>query len=982
MSLVSSTSGGHAHKVVKESADLPGVLKRKIYRDGGGKNKHLLQAKYEDLQQELLSTKQAIVRHVIQSRAIEQSKNDLVLIQQSLHRTILEKNDPDLLKYLEIRKLATFYAFNNQYPNYALHRIDQSMSWKYSGLVQYLIEKLSKYSNHEFKQALESNTIEDISLDLYTQIVSNATHFMISMKDIESMFNLGKEMYEASVTMNSPSNTTLWEVLKRKLYRKLLHLYILQQAVLYITDAEKKLQYKEHFQFKIDKSDRPKSQQSQNPNNASILDSQRIFTSSSIDPFHQNDNKSLLSASLSSLELKKPSTASSSINHGKKNKKHPQQPSVLLPKLQLEKELEKSRQQQFYLKEQIVQNFHEIVLQDSQLRKQQQTPSISSSMTSLSSSHGNSSLPIISPRYNSRPIATPAIKQYYYNIGLNKLFLFLQDRYLKKLYQKKFLTWQKYLIQCQNEKNVINFCKQASYYRFFRVFQYNIVRRIYTRFSTWSKYCKYYKQREQLSAVITMQRFWRGYLARKARKQVTAQRAAKCINGIIRIFAAKKLLRYRRIKVLQRKSAKKIESAWYKSRFRLSINQRVLAKRKIRYIQLMQRVYRGYKGRLRAKKRKQFLQMISGATKFQSLFRRYQAVIRVEKMRIRRNRLLASILIQKHIRRKLQAAKFAVVWKRHQKAKIIQYAWYYYKARCVRFEHVKWWKALDIQRVVRGRIGRKRFQHFYDLHQAELKRRAAAVKVIEPIILGYATRRRLKDILNSYLQRRQRAARVIQVRLKAITLGIKARQRVEEMRALGALVLARERGALKIQTQIRRKLATVRVKRLLDKKLIEIQREEMKIPYYFRIKKRYYLSQNTYHYQYVLRIQCLARRFLARRKVERRKEERKNDVFESIRSHSFKSGSSFDSQSIKMMSAQFLLASRSGKLSEKDSQRLKEFRELEVVRSYFAVIVQRYYRGFHIRSNFKRNKAIPALIWFCRETKVRFHIKQFLRNYR
>ena len=144
-----------------------------------------------------------------------------------------------------------------------------------------------------------------------------------------------------------------------------------------------------------------------------------------------------------------------------------------------------------------------------------------------------------------------------------------------------------------------------------------------------------------------------------------------------------------------------------------------------------------------------------------------------------------------------------------------------------------------------------------------------------------------------------------------------------------------------------------------------------------------------YHYHKLVKIQCLARRYLARRKVARRKLERANDAFESLRTFDIQSLSrkgTMDPESmklsIKMFAAQFAEAERSGKLSEKDRAKLREFRESEVVRAYFIVIVQRYVRGFVTRSTLRRTTMIPVLVWFCRETIVRAKIRQFLINYR
>jgi hypothetical protein len=869
-----STSNSTDSHMLQDSVALATEVKRRILKDGG-KNRNLLTKKIKNLQQELKVTKQNIVQHVLQSRAIEQSKAHLMVIQQSLHSVLMEKNEPEFLQTVERRKNAITFNYTSNYPLHSLQLIDHLIDWNFPGLLKHLIDKLYTYSNKDFINALEANPLSDdqITVELYIQIVSNGTNFMLSNLEIEEMYHRGESIYSFEQARRSPEelqkkNITLWSTLKRILYRKLIFLYVIQQASLFINELEKKLHQKEHFQYQL-KSDslHHGSISSAIPHSTTAHGKSSVRSHLSSISVDSLPSKNLLSSSLTSLDLKKkklPPTSTTSLTT------YSSASTTSSPRSKLEIELQKSLLQQNMLQEKIISNFNQIVLQESQERKEEFHLQKGKEMllnplesSILSSQQG---MQLLSKK---KLHPTPAMKQYYFNIGFTKLFQFLSHSYLQKLLQRRFNQWRKITSFVTLSTKITSCLKQVGYYRLLRVLEFNQIRRLSNRLDDWKLSHQKYKQRERLSAAINIQRFWRGFLARRLRQKISSERAATCINGIMKIFFAKKMLRFHRLKKLQQLSSSKIAFSWKKCKFRHIINQRIEQKRQMKSIYLIQRIYRGHRGRKKAKARQHYLHMIKGALKLQSLFRRYKATIRVDRIRYHKKRLWASILIQKHIRRKLQGLRFNKIWKRHCQAKLLQYFWLCCKAR-KRYKHLLHIRsAKRIQRIIRGKLGRNRFAYFCEQNRQRLLRRQQAILRLKPLLLGWITRRKYGPLLQSHYSKRNKAAATLQMHFQAIILGQKTRQHLQELQKLELLDRLKWKAAIKIQTRMRMFLAKRLVNYLIEQRKRRELLEELKIPYYYRLKKTYISQQNTFHYKYAVRIQCLIRKFLARHKIKR-----------------------------------------------------------------------------------------------------------------
>jgi hypothetical protein len=357
--------------------------------------------------------------------------------------------------------------------------------------------------------------------------------------------------------------------------------------------------------------------------------------------------------------------------------------------------------------------------------------------------------------------------------------------------------------------------------------------------------------------------------------------------------------------------------------------------------------------------------MVKGAMKLQCLFRRFRAVIRVEKLRYRKLRIESATTIQKTFRRKLAYNRFAIIYDRNMRAKIIQYAWWCYKARVEANKRLRQRRIVKIQMIVRGKLGRKRFAYFDAIRQAIRQRRQEAVETIKPLMIGHLTRKRWKDRLTAHYSKRQSAAKVMQLFLVTRMLGITARRRVMTIRSRNALMNQEYKAARTIQCLVRRKLAYLRVKDRLIARNEEERLARLKVPYYFRLKDTYYSNQNIYHYKYCLRIQCLMRCHLARKKVARVRQQKEDEYQESLKLA--QNIHNLDSESLRR-----LMSSKSGMFEE----------QILALKNSTAIKIQRIIRGFCVRRRLAKRKAIKLLKWFCMETKVRHCIRKMRAAYR
>lgn len=472
---------------------------------------------------------------------------------------------------------------------------------------------------------------------------------------------------------------------------------------------------------------------------------------------------------------------------------------------------------------------------------------------------------------------------------------------------------------------------------------------------------------ERLAAVIEVQRYWRGCLNRLRRWHLVRKYAATLIQSATRRKIARRVVRYRRMHEHFKSSVRKIEKAYMQFRWKLigrnirefKIQQNMAAN--------IQRVFRGYLGRRRVRKIRLRIRRIRGATKMQSLWRRYKATLRVDKLSTRRKRLRAAAKIQSVARGMIGRIRAARIKEIYTSARKIQCLVRCRRARKEHLRRLRWRSAIRIQRIARGRQGRKRFQIRKERHLAYLlNRRVARIRLV-PYFLGWRTRRVWLPRVRKHVARRRAAIIVIQKWMRR-SLAQRRVAKIRHDRAVEAARIAKEladeefqrmrrlKAAGKIQRVMRGVMARkrVRVLRVAYNLSLDSKRERMK--HYWRLKEDYYRDQNMFHRPFLLKIQCF---FRTRRAVWRVRALRRQRA----------------ARNIQRAWARFK-AIRAAK------RRAAKLRYIRLQLNLAATDIQKIVRGFMGRYEFKRHEMAEINKWFLHEIKSLGLIGKALQNFR
>jgi hypothetical protein len=447
-------------------------------------------------------------------------------------------------------------------------------------------------------------------------------------------------------------------------------------------------------------------------------------------------------------------------------------------------------------------------------------------------------------------------------------------------------TWRKAVEVVRVETMCLAFKQRLAAFRMLQVLEFSCARTIYGAMQTLKEFVARQKEGEYHGAVQQLQRCWRGSLGRHRVKMKQRNGAATTVQSVMRLYLAKKatkeLMRIRRLRAYVRK----IEVNWKSHVWQRTMKKVFQLQKTICNAKIIQRVYRGCRGRRRFAELDLLRKKGRCAVKFQSVWRRYRAIMRVEIMLLNRRAGSSAIMIQKVFRGFIKRVAFSALRLIHRKAKVIQYLALRRRAYKEMMRRKRLKCAIIIQRVTRGHLGRKRFALIKKDALSAFEAYWAAVKVVAPIILGYATRKRWAPRVAAHLARRRAAANVLQKHFRAILLGQKARVRVRQLRAAKTLLHRQNVVAVVIQRRVRGILG--RAKARQRKKKLEVQREEFnKLPYYYRMKDEYYRTQNMYHRSKVVKIQCAIRRRLARDKVWRVRRDQKARIIQRMAMRKF-----------------------------------------------------------------------------------------------
>ncbi len=326
-----------------------------------------------------------------------------------------------------------------------------------------------------------------------------------------------------------------------------------------------------------------------------------------------------------------------------------------------------------------------------------------------------------------------------------------------------FLHWRKY---CQFQKAELIcrcFLKHYAAFRMFTVMELAQIRSLYFSMGKYKAFIGYYQSKEQLAATLEIQRYWRGGIARLQCRRRKLYAAATNIQKIVRRHLVRKVIVARRRLVLMKSSVRSIETVWKRFRWKRTLKKLFQLQKLNRQATKIQALLRGHRGRVRFMRLYVTRRKMLGALAFQCLWRRYRATVHVNMLRTKRRRNLAAICIQKRIRGFQARRRFAVRIRVHRCAILIQYCCICYKARVKVTAFRRLRGARLIQRVARGRAGRRRAANYLAAKHAKERLVELALRTISAVVLGYRTRRVWGPVVAAHMTRRSNAALIMQV---------------------------------------------------------------------------------------------------------------------------------------------------------------------------------------------------------------------------
>lgn len=568
---------------------------------------------------------------------------------------------------------------------------------------------------------------------------------------------------------------------------------------------------------------------------------------------------------------------------------------------------------------------------------------------SITSMYGTALVPIQAIRTHKKAL------EKFQQIAIDKLFSSLQVLYIRHM-RFMLLRWRK-SVEVVNIANMCNsFIMHTGAFRILQILELSCAKSVHRAMNTLKSVVLVQKEREQFTASLEVQRYWRGSLERNRIKSQKLNKAATQIQSIVRVFIAKRKFEDKKRNKFLKRHVLVIENKWKSHVWKRTLNKIAKSRLLDTAARTVQRVYRGHQGRKLYKRINLVRLRHRGAIRFQCIWRRYKAIVMVSLLLNDDQGKRCAILIQKKFRGYLARSIYRGLVRIHTSARTIQYFFLRNKALKERMKRLRIKSAVQIQAFIRGRQGRKRFQYFKSLKLAKESANWNAMSALAPIILGHATRRKWKECIQRNTLIRHKNARTIQTLLKAIMLGYKARVEVVTIRKLYIEKQCRIKSAIEIQRIQRGIQGRLKFRNHLKKWLEEQEKAIRYIPQYYRLKAEYYKTQNIFHRRYLLTIQCAIRCRLARNKVWRQRRY-------------------LAACKIQRLISSFVAI----KLAKHYVERLR------IARKQLGLLVcsvQKLIRGFLGRQKFKRYKMRDIILWFLREVHLNSLSSKAVKNFR
>lgn len=462
--------------------------------------------------------------------------------------------------------------------------------------------------------------------------------------------------------------------------------------------------------------------------------------------------------------------------------------------------------------------------------------------------------------------------------GVKKVYDILLNK-VKAYYRIGFSQFSDNCKMQKLEVTCAHFCKLHCSIRFYNILVRLTKNKKQRYFKDWIEHIASMKVVEFYSASVEIQRVTRGFMGRYYVKNIERINATRTMQRFVRGGFGRAKARVRRRELELKRCVRLIERCWDRCKWSRMTKKLRIQMRQERAAKSIQRVYRGHYKRLYVKYIRRKMNEIKGATKMQSVWRMYVAKVKVD-LQFRNRKAWNAVTMMQCIVRGFYGRKRA-------KLRKLQLNSCCRIQRCIRCALAgrelrrRIWKkaAIQIQRIMRGFLARKRVKKLIQTRSLILSSLDNASAFICKIVLGYSVRRKWKDEIKLNTQSRLRAITRIKDLFKAVAVGNFVRRRVARVRHAGKIItkivtrhyrLKKEKeelsylqnlAAVILQRHARGRQGRKRFKKLYDRYIL-LQNMD---PLYYRLKKMYIRDQNAFHGKQATLIQCLVRKKIARR---------------------------------------------------------------------------------------------------------------------
>lgn len=851
------------------------------------------------IEADLVKSKQNVVKHVLQSRSLEKSKVQALLIEQAL----------------QLRVEASLGLHNGRYSKYVSMFLSKQVNFDIDENSLFIIESASQISpvgigkvmysthrafdDHGFAVKLDSMEMNPalVTMELFQKISSASSSGIITTRDSQALYDRATELATSYCTLKSSTQSDVicdadgaavrneedrlrWKFLKSLLRRRIFHIKL---AIAVIQSAE----YKTGMGFVA----------LQTNTLARSVNSATSLSLTETD-FHSSKSEKQLLIS----------------------------PGRLRSKDLLSSSLERSKAKQSDLKNKI--------------------------SSSIMSMYGSDIVPVEAIRKNKTALKT------FRKIAAEKIFVGL-DKLHRHFLSQVLQLWRSAAEVVRVEGMCATFQRNLAAYRVLQVMELGCARKLHRAMSLLKEYVNRHRENEYHGAIRHIQRCWRGSLGRHRAKVYQRNGAATTMQSVVRVRLAKNAAKHMQHMQRLRRYVRMIENKWKSHIWNRTLKKVFHLQKTMRMARHIQRIYRGHRGRVRFAMFDLIRRKYRNAVKFQSLWRRYREIMRVEIMLLDKKGRKSAIIIQATFRAYLARVAFIALRTIHRKARVIQYMGLRAMAYREMMRRKRICCAIKIQRVARGRQGRRRFALIKKKQLNEFEAYWAAVRTVAPIIMGYAIRKRWGPRVKAHLARRQAAARVMQRILKAVMLGQKARARVRILHAERNLL--NRQGRMIVAIQRRQRGIAGRVKARIQKKKMELYRETMsRQPYYYRMKDEYYRSQNMYHRAKVVKIQCMVRCHQARFRVLNARLNKNARIIQKMA----RDRANIKKAKARVEEIKLEIANRMAKL----------------VRSHMRIVM--FMRRIRVQIAARKSAQIKVIKWFLKEGNIVWKLRRAKENFR